>query len=304
LLLDAYPREISGRNRPVSQETFIEIRCQPNAFFIKTATNLDGLADAFVRPVWPIEIATGAQPTDSMAAGWFGRDYWAVFNFTFETDSLSQEICRAYSVSNRNPVVVEAPLMVASRLLNLGLWSEKLGALRWSGNRVQGKDMIGDPFSAELLVDGRGRPSGLKQTIERPTGPDAVEVVYEHNRDIKGWPLPTTIRVGTNWTAEILSVEFASRPQGRDAFDYRPFINKNSKLVRVIVRENEKQKQQTRYDDAKQGMVRMAGIWLTKLQFRSYSYLLFCALTGGIVSVGVARERRKNNQNAVQNTKK
>ena len=303
LLLDAYPREISSRNRPVSQETFIEIRRQPDAFYMKSATNLDGLADAFVRPIWPFEIATGAQPTDSMAAGWFGHDYWAVFNFTFETDSLSEEICRTYTVSNRNPVIVEAPLMVASRLMNLGLWSEKLGALRWSGNHIQGKDLIGDFFSAELQVDAQGRPSVLKEVIERPTGPDPVEVVYEYNREIKGWQLPATIRVGTNWMAKILSVELASGPQGRDAFDYRPFINKGSQIVRVIVRQNEKQKQQTRYDDAKEGMVRMAGIWLTKLQFRSYSYLLFCALTGGIVSVGVARERRKNNQNAVQTPK-
>src|ERR1043166_3124869 len=51
LLLAAYPSELANEGHPVVKDTFLEIRYQPNAFYVKTATTLEGLDDSFVRPV-------------------------------------------------------------------------------------------------------------------------------------------------------------------------------------------------------------------------------------------------------------
>jgi hypothetical protein len=72
MLLDAYPGEVSNEHHPATHETYLEIRYQPNAFYVKTATNLDGLSEPYLRPIWEKDRLAGAAVTDSLAAGWLG----------------------------------------------------------------------------------------------------------------------------------------------------------------------------------------------------------------------------------------
>jgi hypothetical protein len=193
------------------------------------------------------------------------------------------------------------PMLVASRVMNLGLASQKPASLHWSGDTVTGTNLLGFVFQAGLRTDAQGRPAGLTEVYEhypvRPGVTQAVEVAvsYQYDRPIKDWPLPTEIRVGTNWLAEILSVELSPRPLDESFFDDRPYINQRSAVGMLAVSRNEKEIHHANYNDLRDGLRRVGPWWLSKQELRSCVYLLFCAVTGGILSVGVARERKKNN---------
>lgn len=302
LLLEAFPNELSNTNHPLTHQTYLEIRYQPGAFYMKTATNLDGLSDALVRPVSLGEVFAGGLRSDSMAAGRYGNNCWFIGNGVFDLDTLSDQMARNYECSNRNPVILQMPMFIASRILNFGIPCETLGTIRWKGDTTSSVDQAGQAFTAEMKLGPSGRPIGLE--ILYPsyayfgiTQQFKVDVSYSYTEDIPGWDLPSTIRIGTNWVAKILSVSLAARPFTASAYSPNRFVNKKSGLAMLVRRRDSREISHTQYLDLKHGLRQIAGVWLTNQELRAGGIVSFSALTAIIVAVGAAIQKQKQQTN-------
>jgi hypothetical protein len=297
LLLDAYPKELSNRGHSSIKETYLEIRYQPNALFVKTAKSLAGLDEPFVAPIGRRGAADGADLTDSLVAGCYGRNLWSIVGGKLVTDTLSPELHAAYARSNNNPVILQLPMFLPAKIMNLGLPSEKVGFLRWSGGRTEGTNRFGFAWSAELKVDGQGRTSGasvsLPAYLVRPGVTQALDIAITYEYGHRGLPIPDKIHFGTNWTAEIFSLELSDKPQAQSAFGYEPFLNRFSHLLLISERRDEKELSRAPYRDLRHSVRQVAGLWLTKRQLREGGFLLFGILTASIVAAGIAIERKR-----------
>src|ERR1051326_1259404 len=164
LLLDAYPDDLANRGRIEEKDTFVEIRYQPGAFFVRTAVNSNDLEQPFLTPGGKGSLH-GGDVTDSIAAGWFGGSCWSIANGVLTTDTLSPELLSTYSHSNNNPAILQLSMFLPAKIMNFGLPSEKIGSLRWSGERTEGTNRLGFKWFAELKTDASGRPVGAAVTL-------------------------------------------------------------------------------------------------------------------------------------------
>jgi hypothetical protein len=296
LLVEAYSHEITGRSHDAVRSLLVEVRYQPTGFFEKVAPTREALLGSFVVPIGRKEMAAGFMAADSLAAGWHNNECWKISGGVLTTEMLPER-----PAGDACPALVRTPLMLCGRILSMGLPAPRPGLITWSGNTAAGRDPLGYDFTGEIEQNEAGRPVGMH--VVYPSFPVSqgvtrvakVDVTYEYGTNLHDWPLPTKIRVGTNWSAEILSVEFARRPQAPSRFGYYPFLNHDSRLLMVSRRENGRDSGM-KYDDLMHGRRRFGGVWLTKQQIRSGGYFTFCVATASIVAMAVATEKRKKNK--------
>ncbi|HEV2394728.1 MAG TPA: hypothetical protein VG146_20445, partial [Verrucomicrobiae bacterium] len=159
LLFDAFNGEIANAGRSFERNLVMEMRYQKNAFFVKIALNREELLASHVRSVNYNQQVAGFKVYDSLAAGWFDKDCWRIVNGWLTLDTLPDG-------SDHFPEIVILPLVLPSRVLNMGLPALGPATVKWSGNSTQGTDWLGRVFKAKLQVNGSGRPTGL--SIEYP----------------------------------------------------------------------------------------------------------------------------------------
>lgn len=305
LLHAAFPQEIPSDGHITTNYIFAEIRYQPGAAFFRSATRLEDLDEHAVVPLSRLERLDGYPSIACTAAGYFGPKFWCIGNSTYQSDRLSDSLLLAYSKSNRNPVTVQSALFATTRIMNMGLSSEKLGGIHWENNVAKGFDRSGNPFSATLNLDPTGRP--LFMDIQRPNNAEKNaangRVAYNYSSNISGWVLPTTIELeNTNWMVDILSVEISEKAAEEYAFSANPFINRNSMLMMISTKVDEKQISSGSYDDFRDGMRKLFWGWLSKDAIRSRLQFFYCALTLCFVGVGFAIDYKQKTKRPNKDT--
>lgn len=263
---------------------------------MKIALNREELLAQHVRSVSYNQQVAGFKVYDSLAAGWFGKDCWRIVNGWLTVDTLPDG-------SDHFPEIVILPLVLPSRVLNMGLPALGPATVKWSGNSTQGTDWLGRLFKAKLQVNGSGRPTGLsiEYPQEQPHAGRSLDsqIQYEYGSGPNDWSLPTKIKCGTNWEIEVVSVEFSKKPQAKSRFAYQPYVNRDSGLTVVSFRQRGREVWRMRYNDLADGMRRIGGVWVTKRQIRSASYFFFCIATASVVAVAIAKEKKKTKTKAV-----
>lgn len=276
-------------------ECYVEFRYQTNGFFCKTAGSLSNLLSQHLTP-------------DAVVAGCYDGTFWCVHaNRTFVTDTYSPEALVAWSTSNTYPTVASA-LIRGMWVMHMGLQSQRLGTLRWEGNRVQGTNFFGMHFKAELRCNSAGEPLGLD--VEFPANPSSFfgpptnrtfHIAYEYERRIPGWPLPTGIRSSGRY-GQVLAAELGTGLQSKWRFHYAPYLNRRSNLSRVVAKRDGVDVSEAWYDDRKHGMARLFWFWVPKSKIGTFYFLIICVLTAGAVATGAAVVR--TNKHKTQTTKK
>lgn len=195
---------LKARVLSAAGERFVEIRYQSNGFLVKTANSLSNLASATLT-------------RDAAVAGHVDDVFWSAGNQAIAHEELPQSLIEAYAASNRNPPIVGSRLFEATALMNMGLPSQKFASLKWTEDTVVGTDYWGVAFTGKLRQSKGGLPNELALSFRSPAwkserASTTNRVVYDYDRQIPNWSLPTTVRIGSQWTGQVLSVTLSAKP--------------------------------------------------------------------------------------------
>lgn len=204
-----------------SNETFVELRYQQDAWFYREADSFEHLTNPAGVPMAPKNLIMGR----------FGNQYWRLNEPDAELycDTLTPGKEEEIMHTNGIEVLWRASFFETDHalwLLHLGLSTTTLAPIKWQGNMIKGTNWYGSRFVAILKTNFDGIVTGVSINYDNgyfngyfanarsQETNEQITIDYEYADRISGWNLPTLISVSGPYKHEVrlIAVELASKP--------------------------------------------------------------------------------------------